>query len=212
MIFQARGLLFDNDGVLVNSMASVDGSWGEWAMIYSPGFAVDYSHHGRPARDIVRSRVSEDLFEEAYAKINQLELDLTHLTLPMPGAIELTATLEPGSWTVVTSASPALAMARLSAAGLPIPEQLVTAYDIANGKPAPDPYLKGAANLGLDASDCIVFEDAPSGVQAGLAAGARVIGIGKEVLDSPAEIVIHTLEGISFGGNELIVPDEVRLR
>jgi len=212
MIFQAQGLLFDNDGVLVNSMASVDGSWGEWAKIYSPGFAVDYSHHGRPARDIVRDRVPEELFEEAYAKINQLELDLIHLTLPMPGAIELTQSLPAGTWTVVTSASPDLAKGRLEAAGIAIPEQLVTAYDIVNGKPAADPYLKGADNLGFPASACIVFEDAPSGVRAGVAAGATVVGVGKEVLDSDAAIVVSTLKGISFSNNELNVPEAIRLR
>jgi len=212
MIFQAKGLLFDNDGVLVDSADSIDGSWGEWAKIYAPDFKVDYSHHGRPARDIVRSVVSEERFEEAYAKINQLELDLTNLTKPMPGAIELTNSLAPGTWTVVTSAGPALANGRLSAAGITIPRELVTAYDISNGKPSPDPYLKGAENLGLSASECIVFEDAPSGVKAGVAAGARVIGIGKEVLESAADIVISTLEGITFNGSELTIPDGNRLR
>jgi sugar-phosphatase len=212
MIFQARGLLFDNDGVLVDSAASVHGSWGEWAKKYAPEFVLDYSHHGRPARDIVRSLVSEDLFETAYAEINQLELDLTHLTKPMPGAVELTGSLAPGTWTIVTSAGPALAKGRLSAAGIPIPAELVTAHDIVNGKPNPDPYLKGAENLGLSAWDSIVFEDAPSGVKSGVAAGARVIGIGKEVLESAAEIVVHDLTGISFENNQLTIPDSNRLR
>ena len=212
MIFQAKGLLFDNDGVLVNSMGSVDGSWGKWAEIYAPDFQIDYSHHGRPARDIVRSVLPEELFDEAYAKINQLELDLTHLTSPMPGATELVTSLPAGKWTVVTSASPELAKGRLTAAGLPVPAELVTAYDIEHGKPAPDPDLKGAEKLGLRASECIVFEDAPSGVKAGIAAGCRVIGIGEEVMESHAEIVIGTLEGISFSDNVLTIPEHIRLR
>lgn len=212
MIFEAKGLLFDNDGVLVNSMGSVDGSWGKWAEIYAPDFQIDYSHHGRPARDIVRSVLPDELFDEAYAKINQLELDLTHLTTPMPGAKELLSSLPSGKWTVVTSASPDLAKGRLNAAGLPVPAELVTAYDIEHGKPAPDPYLKGAEKLGLRSKDCIVFEDAPSGVKAGIAAGCRVIGIGEEVMDSNAEIVIGTLEGISFSDNVLTIPEHIRLR
>lgn len=212
MIFQARGLLFDSDGVLVDSAASVHGSWGEWARKYSPDFVLDYSHHGRPARDIVRSLVPEELFETAYAEIYQLELDLTHLTKPMPGAIELTTSLTAGSWTIVTSAGPALARGRLTAAGVPIPAELVTANDIVNGKPSADPYLKGAENLGLSAADCIVFEDAPSGVKAGVAASARVIGIGQEVLETAAEIVINDLTGITFHDNHLVIPDSNRLR
>ena len=212
MIFQAKGLLFDNDGVLVDSAYSIDGSWGEWAKIYAPGFKVDYSHHGRPARDIVRSLVDDEIFDEAYAKINQLELDLTHLTRPMPGVIDLLTSLRPGTWTIVTSAGPDLAYGRLSAAGIPIPKELVTAYDITHGKPNPEPYQKGAANLGLSPTDCIVFEDAPSGVKAGVAAGARVVGVGKEVLETQAEIVVHTLEGISFDGEQLTIPEQNRLR
>ena len=212
MIFQAKGLLFDNDGVLVDSADSIDGSWGEWAKIYAPDFKVGYAHHGRPARDLVASLVEDHLFEEAYAKINQLELDLTGLTRPMPGAIELVTSIPEGRWTIVTSASPALAKGRLLAAGIPIPKELVTAYDIEHGKPNPDPYLKGAQNLGLGAGDCIVFEDAPSGVKAGVAAGARVIGIGEHVLETDAEIVISSLLGIEFDGAELSIPDESRLR
>lgn len=212
MIFQAKGLLFDNDGVLVDSTESIDGSWGEWARIYAPEFKVGYAHHGRPARDIVRSLVEEHLFEEAYAKINQLELDLTPLTKPMPGAIELLTSIPAGRWTIVTSASPALAKGRLSAAGIPIPKELVTAYDIERGKPNPDPYLKGAENLGFSAGDCIVFEDAPSGVKAGVASGARVIGLGEHVLETDAEIVIDSLLGIEFDGVELSIPDSNRLR
>lgn len=212
MIFQVAGLLFDNDGVLVDSTSSVSGSWGEWAKKYAPGFVLDYSHHGRPARDIVRSLVAEEMFDQAYQEINELEIELSASTVALPGAIELVSSLEPGKWTIVTSASPALATVRLNAAGIPIPKELVTAYDIERGKPHPDPYIKGAENLGLSPADCIVFEDAPSGVKAGIAAGARVIGIGEEVLETAAEIVIKNLSGISFRDNHLSIPDSNRLR
>ena len=213
MIFEASGLLFDNDGVLVDSMGTVDGSWGVWSKTYSPGFQISYEHHGRRASEIVASLVGEELFEEALAEINRLELELTHLTTAMPGAKKLLESLESGTWTVVTSAGRDLGTSRLKAAGLPVPNELVSADDVSSGKPNPEPYLMGAKKLSLDISQCIVFEDAPSGVAAGVAAGARaVIGIGEEVLDSKADVVISSLEGISFLGGKLELPDSKRLR
>ena len=213
MIFEASGLLFDNDGVLVDSMGTVDGSWGKWSKTYSPGFQISYEHHGRRASEIVASLIGEELFEEALAEINRLELELTHLTTAMPGAKKLLESLESGTWTVVTSAGRDLGTSRLKAAGLPVPNELVSADDVSSGKPNPEPYLMGAKKLSLDISECIVFEDAPSGVAAGVAAGARaVIGIGEEVLESKADIVISSLEGISFLGGKLELPDSKRLR
>ncbi|NCV36704.1 MAG: HAD family hydrolase [Actinobacteria bacterium] len=182
MIFEASGLLFDNDGVLVDSMGTVDGSWGVWSKTYSPGFQISYEHHGRRASEIVASLIGEELFEEALAEINRLELELTHLTTAMPGAKKLLESLESGTWTVVTSAGRDLGTSRLKAAGLPVPDELVCADDVSSGKPNPEPYLMGAKKLSIDISQCIVFEDAPSGVAAGVAAGASaVIGIGEEV-------------------------------
>ena len=213
MIFEASGLLFDNDGVLVDSMGTVDGSWGKWSKTYSPGFQISYEHHGRRASEIVASLVGEELFEEALAEINRLELELTHLTTAMPGAKKLLESLESGTWTVVTSAGKDLGTSRLKAAGLPVPNELVSADDVSSGKPNPEPYLMGAKKLSLDISQCIVFEDVPSGVAAGVAAGAKaVIGIGEEVMDSKADVVISSLEGISFLGGKLELPDSKRLR
>lgn len=213
MILQARGLLFDNDGVLVDSMGTVDGSWGKWSQEFSPGFKISYAQHGKRASEIVRSLVSEDNYEQALERINQLELDLVHLTTAMPGARQLLEALEPGSWTVVTSAGRELGMGRLEAAGLPVPELLVSADEVSKGKPDPEPYLIGARKLGLSAEDCIVFEDAPSGVAAAVAARAKyVLGVGPEVLDSEADFVLTSLEGISFIAGELIVPEENLLR
>ena len=213
MIFEASGLLFDNDGVLVDSMGTVDGSWGVWSKTYSPGFQISYEHHGRRASEIVASLVGEEVFEEALAEINRLELELTHLTTAMPGAKKLLESLDSGTWTVVTSAGRDLGTSRLRAAGLPVPNELVSADDVSSGKPNPEPYLMGAKKLSLDISECIVFEDAPSGVAAGVAAGASaVIGIGEEVLDSKADVVISSLEGISFLGGKLGLPESKRLR
>ena len=213
MMFQAAGVLFDHDGGLVGSRGTVDGAGGVWSKTYSPGFQISYEHHGRRASEIVASLVGEEVFEEALAEINRLELELTHLTTAMPGAKKLLESLESGTWTVVTSAGRDLGTSRLKAAGLPVPNELVSADDVSSGKPNPEPYLMGAKKLSLDISECIVFEDAPSGVAAGVAAGASaVIGIGEEVLDSKADVVISSLEGISFLGGKLGLPESKRLR
>lgn len=213
MKFFASGLLFDNDGVLVDSMPAAIACWNQWAQEFGQhGFDVR-NHAGRRAQDMVLELVGEQLFEEANNRINQLELDLAHETIPLPGAADLLASLKPGFWTVCTSANPHLGRARLSAAGLPVPEQLVTAWDVERGKPHPDPYLLGAQRLGFDISDCVIFEDAPAGVEAGIEAGAGlIIGVSRHALASNADIVVNDLTGITFDGETLFIPDKGRLR
>lgn len=209
----AKGLLFDNDGVLSDSLASVDAAWGKWSEIYAPDFVISFAHHGRRAQEIIRDLLPESQFEEAHKLINQLEIELTHLTKPMPGAVELTSSAPAGSWTVVTSATPDLARARLSKAGIRIPRELVTGDDVLRGKPDPEPYLKAAENLSLSIGDCVVFEDAPNGIEAGRRSGAGlVVGVGHEALETDADIVVKSLEGITFDGKHLSIPDQIRLR
>ncbi len=208
-----KGLLFDNDGVLVDSMQGAMAAWKQWGEKYSPGFELTKDHHGKRAQDIVLALVGEAGFDEANDHINQLEQDLAHLTIALPGSKEFTTSLTPGSWTVVTSANPFLAKARLEAAGIPVPAELVTAYDVSKGKPDPEPYLKGAANLGFDISECVVFEDAQAGIQAGLEAGAGLlVGVTEHALHTDADIVVRSLEGITFEAGELFIPDSLRLR
>lgn len=209
----ASALLFDNDGVLSDSIQSVDASWGEWASIYAPDFQISYEHHGIRAEELVAKYVSAEKYEEALKKIIELEIAMTYLTKPMPGAVEITSTLPAGVWTIVTSALPELAHARLTQAGIPIPNELVTSSDVSRGKPDPEPYLVGARKLGIDIGECIVFEDAPNGVLAGKRAGAGlVIGVGPEALESEADLVIENLLGISFDGKLLSIDSESRLR
>ena len=209
----ASALLFDNDGVLSDSIQSVDASWGEWASIYAPDFQISYEHHGIRAEELVAKHVSADKYDEALKKIIELEIAMTYLTKPMPGAVEITSILPAGVWTIVTSALPELAHARLKQAGIPIPNELVTSSDVSRGKPDPEPYLVGARKLGIDIKECIVFEDAPNGVLAGKRAGAGlVIGVGPEALESEADLVIENLLGISFDGKLLSIDSESRLR
>jgi mannitol-1-/sugar-/sorbitol-6-phosphatase len=209
----ASALLFDNDGVLSDSIESVDASWGQWADIYAPGFALGYEHHGIRAEELVAANVSAELYEEALKKIIELEIAMTYLTKPMPGAIEITTALPAGVWTIVTSALPELAQARLNKAGIPIPKELVTSSDVSRGKPDPEPYLVGARKLGKDIKECVVFEDAPNGILSGKRAGAGlVVGVGVEAMNSEADLVIKNLEGISFDGKLLNINSEYRLR
>ena len=213
MLYPAKGLLFDNDGVLVDSMAGAIKAWRQWGEKYFPGFELTAEHHGKRAQDLVLGMVGEELLKEADDHINALEQDLASETIPLRGAAELTTSLTPGSWTVVTSANPNLAKARLKAAGIPIPKELVTAWDVTKGKPDPEPYLKGAENLGFDISDCVVFEDAASGIQAGLDAGAGLlVGVTEHAMDTKADLVVKHLKGIRLEGGELFIPDDLRLR
>ena len=208
-----KGLLFDNDGVLLDSMPGALEAWKRWGDKYHAGFELLPKDFGQRASDIVLRMVGELLFEEANDYINRLELEMAHLTLPIPGAHELTSSLKAGTWTIVTGANPDLASARLEAAGIPKPKEIVTAKDCQNGKPHPEPFLRGAENLGLDISDCVVFEDAPSGIQSGKDGGAGLlVGVGQHMLPTDADIVVKDLTGITFQNGELFIPDRIRLR
>jgi sugar-phosphatase len=214
MKFSASAILFDNDGVLVDSHAAAKTAWDIWATEFSPGYDLDKANNaGRRAEDMVRELVSPELFIVANDRINSLEQETAHLTIPMAGARELLLSLRSGTWTICTSANPNLGRARLEAAGLPIPKELVTGDDVKQGKPHPDPYLLGAKNLGFDPQDCIVFEDAEAGVISAIEAEiGLVIGVGERAVKSQADIVVRDLTGISFDGEEIVIPDSTRIR
>lgn len=207
-------MLFDNDGVLVDSHDASGVAWSIWAKEYAPHFEWDVPENaGVRASDKVREYVSPELFEEANNRINELEQQTSGQTIPLGGAVELLTSLKPGTWTVCTSANANLGTARLKAAGLPVPTELVTGDDVERGKPFPDPYLLGAERLGFDPADCVVFEDAIAGVQAAIEAGVGlVVGVGERALASEADIVIKDLSGITFDGEVLFIPDKSRLR
>lgn len=214
MKFYASGLLFDNDGVLVDSHQAALEAWAQWASEFAPHFVWDVPENaGRRAEDKVREQVAPELFEVANERINELEQLSAAQTIALPGAIELIHSLREGTWTVCTSANPNLGRARLLAAGLLVPQALVTASDVARGKPYPDPYLLGAERLGFAPEDCVVFEDAAAGAEAAIAAGVGlVVGVSEKALDTEADIVVRDLRGITFDGDELVIPDKNRLR
>jgi mannitol-1-/sugar-/sorbitol-6-phosphatase len=173
-----EGVLFDLDGVLVDSTPAVERVWSKWALAHGldPEETVRLAH-GRPSIATVR-----DILPDAdYVAENEVilvgELEDTEGVVPLPGARELLQSLPPERWALVTSCARPLADVRLKVAGLPIPKNKVTCDDVCNGKPDPEPYLKGAALLGVPAQRCIVFEDAPAGIRAGKAAGCVVIAL-----------------------------------
>ena len=215
MKFYASGLLFDNDGVLVDSHAAAADAWAIWCSEYAPHISWDDPKHaGQRAEDKVREWISSpDLFEVANNRINELEQLTAHTTIALPGAVDLTSSLRDGTWTVCTSANPNLGRARLVAAGIKVPAELVTAADVKRGKPHPDPYLLGAERLGFAPEDCVVFEDAIAGAEAAEAAAVGlIIGVTPAALAGPADIVIRDLTGITFDGDLLYLPDSNRLR
>lgn len=172
-------ILFDLDGVLVESRGSVERQWTIWAKEYGlDPEEVIHVAHGRPTIETIREFAPPHLDMEAeLQKMETREIGDMDLVKVIAGAADLLARIPPDRWTVVTSGTRALAEARLKYVGLPLPPKMVTASDITRGKPDPEPYLKGAKALGFEPGECVVIEDAPSGVQAGKAAGMRVIGV-----------------------------------
>ena len=192
-------LLFDLDGVLIDSSPAIVRNWRAWADRHGIDVAqIVQVMHGVRSIETIRAVAPQlDAAQEA-AWLTAREVADTDGVVPMPGARQLLAALPAGSWTVVTSGSADLARARLQAAGLPVPAQIVTADDVTLGKPAPEPYLLGAARLGIAPERCLVVEDAPAGIQAGRSAGMRVLGIAAthaaaEVLAAGATVVVDRL-------------------
>jgi len=176
---RVRALLFDMDGTLVNSIAVVERTWRRFAARH--GLDADEilaACHGRRAAETVAlfARPGLDVDAET-GRLTAEEIADIDGVVAIRGAAELLSALPAGSWAIVTSAGRELAMTRLTATGLIVPEVLVTAEDVADGKPAPDGYLAAARALGVAPADCMVFEDAPAGLQAGRAAGAAVVAV-----------------------------------
>ena len=174
-------VIFDMDGVVIDSGDAYAKHWRAWGA----GHGIDYDtqiahvHPGRPPVETVRI-VAPHLDPQAEAVAFNERLDADDSEAPisvMPGAAALLASLPADRWTIATSAYRPIAREWLAQVGLPVPPALVTVDDIENGKPAPDPYLKAAANLGVDPARCLVVEDAPAGISAAKAAGATVLAL-----------------------------------
>jgi sugar-phosphatase len=169
-------LLFDLDGVLINSTPAVARVWSRWAVEhgFNPQEVVARAH-GRPSLTTVREYLPNANHEAENREVERREIADLEGVIPLPGALDLLASLPQNRWTIVTSCTRALAEVRIRAAGLPLPRKMITSNDIQHGKPHPEPYQKGAAILGFPPQDCVVVEDVPAGVRAGKSASARVI-------------------------------------
>jgi sugar-phosphatase len=203
--FSCAAILFDLDGVLVDSTRAVDREWREWAARKGvDGDAIMAIAHGVRTIEVIR-RVAPhlDAQVEADAIENHEAGDQRGVTV-MPGAVDLVKSIPDGRWGVVTSGSRLLATNRLRYCGLPVPQVLVTSDDVTNGKPHPEPYLKGAAGLGFKPADCLVIEDAPAGIESACAGGMKVVGITstyKVDALTQADIVIGKLGQIQVASN-----------
>ncbi|HMG03755.1 MAG TPA: HAD family hydrolase [Edaphobacter sp.] len=215
---ETKGLLFDMDGVLVSSIGSVRRCWQRWAAMYGVPNADTYEvPHGMRAIEIVKQLRPDIDPLEGLRVIEDMEIKDTEDLKVLPGVKALLESLPPERWAIVTSATRRLMLGRLEAAGLPLPERIVSADDVERGKPDPEPYRRGAELLGCRPEECIVVEDAPSGVGAGKAARARVLGvIGTHTIEElhEADWVVPSLEGVvaksNNGGLELTFSPEPR--
>ncbi|MCJ1677535.1 HAD-IA family hydrolase [Streptomyces sp. APSN-46.1] len=182
VVLTAKALLLDMDGTIVNSDAVVERCWREWAESHGldPREALKVVH-GRQGYATMAILLPERPMEHNHAENAVMlarETADTDGVVPVGGAPEFMAALGGLPHALVTSADAALAAVRMSAAGLPMPGVRVTAESVSASKPDPEGFLKGAAALGVDPAECIVFEDSAAGIAAGQAAGMRVIGIG----------------------------------
>lgn len=175
---RCAALLFDLDGVLVDSAACIERIWHRWSVDHGldPSRVIETAH-GRRTIETLQLVAPHLNAEQEVAALAEIESSTMEGVFEVPGAQELIQRLPPGSWAVVTSGLRRIATQRLRHVGLPIPGVLVCADDLQRGKPDPEGYLAAAARLGVAAASCVVIEDAPAGVAAGRAAGMRTIAV-----------------------------------
>jgi sugar-phosphatase len=178
MILRCEAVLFDLDGVLVDSAACVEATWRRWAVSHQLDPATVIAEaHGRRTIDTIRRVAPQLAADEEVAALAASESTTTEGVYEVPGARALLHKLPPMRWAVVTSGIRPVATLRITHTGLPAPRVLVCAEDIRHGKPDPEGYLMAARRLGVPATECVVVEDAPAGVQAAAAAGMRSIAV-----------------------------------
>ncbi len=169
--------LFDMDGTLLDSTAVVERVWGRWAVRHGlePASLIPTIHGIRAVDVLTRLNLTGvDVLNEA-ARIEAAELQDVDGVVPIAGAINFLESLPRDRWAIVTSAPMDLAKRRMAAAQIPMPDVIISGEDVKHGKPHPDCYLLGARRLGKAAGDCLVFEDAPAGIEAAQSAGCSIV-------------------------------------
>jgi sugar-phosphatase len=205
MPFTCRAIIFDLDGVLVDSEAAIEQRWREWAEYRDIPFEeVEAVYHGRPMFEVIREVAPHLDVEAEVEKMSDVMTAAPELLRPFDGAKALLERLPEARWTIATSGRARTATNRLSHVGLPIPELMVTADDVEHGKPHPESYLTAADRLDIAPENCLVFEDAPAGVEAARRAGATAIGVATvsapESLAS-ADAVVDTIADVEVQQN-----------
>jgi mannitol-1-/sugar-/sorbitol-6-phosphatase len=175
---RVSAILFDLDGVLVDSLKVVERAWRRWAGEQKiPAEDVLAAVHGRTAREVIAEFAPHlDAAEQALL-VSSYETQHRGDLAVVPGARECVALARQGRWAVVTSGTRTLATARLVVVGLPVPGIMITADDVTSGKPDPEPYRRAATALAVPAAECVVVEDAPMGVLAAKRAGMTVLAV-----------------------------------
>ena len=198
--FACQAVLFDLDGVLVDSTPCVTRTWSTWAREHGldPAYVVHVAHGQRTIETVRKVAPYLDAQRETDL-LEQQELNDTDGLRVLPGAKNLLTALPTNRYTIVTSGTRQLATKRLQIAGLPVPAKMITADDVMRGKPDPQPYLAGAAALGFEPEACIVFEDAPSGIRSAKSGGMKAVALTttypQEQL-SQADMIIPSLEAV----------------
>ncbi|WP_327716830.1 HAD-IA family hydrolase [Streptomyces sp. NBC_00490] len=196
-VLTARALLLDMDGTLVNSDVVVERCWRRWAARHGlDGDEVMKVVHGRQGYASMALLLPDRPMEQNHADNAVMLAEETadmEGVVEVPGASEFLASLRGVPHALVTSADVALSTARMSAAGLALPDIRITAESVGASKPDPEGFLKGAAELGLAPEDCIVFEDSGAGIAAGRAAGMRVVGVGSRADVYDPDVVVRDL-------------------
>lgn len=193
-------VIFDNDGTLVDSTGSVVRSWVRWAEEHDVDPERLTGFHGVPAAAIIDEVAPHVDPAAAFARIEEIETGDVEGVVALPGVLAAVADLAGAPIAVATSATRGLAAVRLEAAGIEI-DEVVTIDDVTRGKPAPDPFLEAARRLGVDPADCLVCEDAPSGVTAAKAAGCAVLAVTTTAPASEltgADLVVESLADVAF--------------
>jgi sugar-phosphatase len=199
--FRCKAILFDLDGVLVDSAECVERTWRLWATDHhlNPESVIALAH-GRRAIETVQLVAPQLVAEAELASLAASEATTTEGVYEITGARELLELLPAGMWAIVTSGIRAVAEFRLRYTRLPVPSVMICADEIARGKPDPEGYLNAAAGLGKSSADCLVIEDTPAGIESARAAGMRVIAIAstypREQLDA-ANAVVESLADLS---------------
>jgi len=193
------------DGVLISSIGSVVRSWRRWAKLYDVPDAENFEvPHGMRAKDVIKTLRPDIDLQAAVKVIEDMEVDDVADLRVLAGVKALLEGLPPQRWAIVTSSTQRLLLARLGAARLPLPKRVISGDMVERGKPDPEPYRRGAELLGFRPEECVVVEDAPSGVGAGKAAGCRVLGVlgthSAEELHE-ADWVVESLEGLVVTAN-----------